>query len=108
MDTFEVHGSHGIVSVSTETGEVVEVIADCDCDSCRNGNEYTSYSKYRYDVKEWMETYSDETLAGNHIDILDLGYWLPDGRYAEPEYDWREEVKIMRAGGELTDDTRSL
>jgi len=48
----------------------------------------------RFDLDEWRryhESLKDDPW--DSIDILDLGYWLDDGSYEEPEWDWRREMR---------------
>lgn len=56
---------------------------------------YSNFTKIKQlDVEEWSFTYPDKDLEGEH-DILDFGYWLTDGTYERPCYDWREMRKEM-------------
>lgn len=51
----------------------------------------------RIDVSELATAYPDEEIAGQTYDILDVGYWMADGRYESPEEDFREELRHCRA-----------
>jgi hypothetical protein len=53
----------------------------------------TEYPILVFDVLEWRTWYANESLADvREIDILDIGYWLRDGSYTPPEFDWRREI----------------
>lgn len=43
----------------------------------------------RFDVNEFRQAYG---ILDDHIDILDIGYWNPDGKYIEAEPDFREHA----------------
>jgi hypothetical protein len=82
---FYVGSSNGELQVDVTTGVVVSV------------NVYTNDSGLEkinsFDVKEWEEYYGKPIPVGEHIDILDLGYWHDNGKYTHPEFDAREEIK---------------
>jgi hypothetical protein len=79
MNTFQVYGSHGDLTVSSASGRVLayEPIGD---------GEYRTIAFIN--IAEWRQTYPGE--VPHHIDILDLGYWTQEGEYAPPAADWRE------------------
>lgn len=114
--TFTVHGSYGALVGDCETGLVVArpqrfgdwcvvtphgsyVDADCEDivgsrDECYAafGNAACPYDDIvRFDVEEWRRTYPSEEPEG--MDILDIGFWTPEGVYTGPELDWREEYR---------------
>lgn len=43
----------------------------------------------RFDVDEFRRVYGK---LDDDIDILDIGYWNPDGKYIEPEPEFREHA----------------
>lgn len=88
MNTFNVRGSWGNITVNADTGKVVTYTPD----PPENGEyDYNNISKF--DIDEWRNENPDETLEGNDLDILDLGYWTNEGVYESPDYTWRKEIK---------------
>jgi len=87
--------SHGTIVFGSETGLVLTGESNlCGCEECPQVE--------RFDVEEYRKFYGVEELPGSmDIDILDLGYWGTDGIYEEPCHGWREEVAILRVGGEI-------
>jgi len=51
----------------------------------------------RIDVSELSKAYPDEDIDGQTYDVLDVGYWMADGRFEAPEEDFREELRHCRA-----------
>jgi hypothetical protein len=82
-NTFSVRGSCGMLVVDCSTGYILEVRHD--------GKDKKYDDIQRFDVAEWLAEYPGESLAGTCNDILDLGYWMNDGTYVEPCYDWRKQ-----------------
>lgn len=88
MKTFTVRGSHGTLTVDAKTGAVI-----------REDSEYitSDYSDIaRFDLAEWQRFYPHEQIAGQNIDILDLGYYTASGVYETPAHEWREELREAR------------
>ena len=80
MNTFQVYGSHGDLTVSHVSGRVL-------------GYEPIGDGAYRnitfFNIAEWRQIYPGEVPG--HVDILDLGYWTEEGECAPPAVDWRAE-----------------
>lgn len=51
----------------------------------------------RVDVAELAQSYTNEEIDGQTYDILNVGYWMADGRYETPEDEFREELRHCRA-----------
>jgi hypothetical protein len=85
-ETFQVGGNHGVLTVATATGEVLEQTGCMDslCD-CGEG-----YPLVRIDVEEWTHTYGHEPCG--YVDVLDVGGWTASGEYVEPEEDYRADL----------------
>lgn len=88
---FTVTSSHGVISVSKKTGDVLSVSHYKGADSL--------YHIKRFDLDEYQQTYKTE--VPDTVDILDIGYWTHSDKYEPACQDWRAEVKILREGGEL-------
>ncbi len=93
--TFQIYGSHGIMTVNRITGVV---------ESCSTGVTTESDQSYRlidkFDVAEYRKHYGTEIIPGA-VDILDMGYWKTEKgqtSYEEPAHDWRKETAEMRDG----------
>lgn len=102
MSTFEVHGSHGMLVVDAQTGEIVDRAYEpgCPCDD-------NCYARILlFDVDEWKRTYPGENPAeAGEVDVLDLGFWHNDetvpegiGKYEPPDQDWRKLYAEIKAG----------
>ena len=94
MSTFEVSGSHGTLVVNASTGEVVDgrLESGCPC------GDYCYNSIILFNLAEWQQRYPGEDLESvGCVDILDLGYWMCDGRYSPPQEDWRKEFAEVKA-----------
>lgn len=88
---FIVNGSHGTIIASPVDGKVIDYTP---VDPTR-----PAYADIlQFDLVEWKNHYHQE-IDGLNVDILDLGYWLADGSYSEPEEDFRQELSLMRAEG---------
>lgn len=85
MGTMIVVGNYGALVADAETGLVLSYTPD-------------PYYEPDYqdivilDVAEFRHTYPDQDLTAQHFDILDVGFWDDEGRYAEPEMDWRQKM----------------
>lgn len=83
MNTFQVYGSRGDLTVATASGRV-------------RTYEPTGQGDYRnitfFNIAEWRQTYPGE--VPHQIDILDIGYWTQEGEYAPPVVDWREDKGV--------------
>jgi hypothetical protein len=86
MRTFTVYGSDGELLVSAASGRVLA------CEDCDEGN-YADI--VFFNVDEWRNTRPG--VVPDHVDILDIGYWMATGEYEPPETDWRK--LIASAGG---------
>lgn len=73
-----ISGSHGNITIN-EFGRII---------SCDEG-EYKSIKEF--DAFEWINHYNKPFPS--NLDILDMGYWLYDGTYEPPCYDWRNEFR---------------
>lgn len=67
-----IRGSHGTLHVDRRTGIVIEYDRDCHC-----GEDYDTIARFETVVFERNADVDD-------FDILECGYWLQDGSYAEP------------------------
>ena len=79
MNTFEVESSHGLITANAETGEIINIEpygADGELKYLQNIQ--------KFNIDEW-EQRRKEAVRDNGIDILDIGYWLKDGSYQNPE-----------------------
>jgi len=92
MKTITAFSSHGTIDFDSETGLVISQTLD-ECNDCCPNNIGT------FDVKEYARTYGHK--PDTDIDILDLGYWLKDGTYEEPAYDWRDGTALLPAQSEI-------
>lgn len=64
--------------------------------------EFTTFFNHsgidHFDVNEalnWVKSYQAndlKSLAGEHFDVLAVGYWNKDGSYTEPETEYRQEI----------------
>jgi hypothetical protein len=84
MKTATVHSSHGDITIDAQTGVVI---------SHGNNTEYADIA--RFDLEEYRAQYPDEKEVRGY-DILDLGYFLKDGTYEEPDHHWRRDCAIER------------
>ena len=48
---------------------------------------------YRVDIYEYFEYYGYDINSNTTVDIHDIGYWALNGKYVEPDFEWREEIK---------------
>lgn len=87
MQTINVFSSNGSLTVSKETGEVIECFQDKDATPI---NDIA-----RFDLEEFRRAYPNEAIPDN-IDILDLGFWTITGAYEGPETEWRAEFQRHR------------
>lgn len=78
MSTFTVYGSSGELAVSSASGRAVEYVD-------YGGGEYADITFFN--VEEWRRAFPGQ--MPDHVDILDLGYWIGAGAYEPPEVDWR-------------------
>lgn len=50
----------------------------------------------KFDVAEWDKFYENKfnepSPKPSEFDVLDLGYWLKNGTYVEPDQKWRDEM----------------
>jgi len=92
---FTIESSNGVLTVDANNG-LVDVAKSIYFDEA--DDKFRSITVF--DIKEFEAYYGYGIIEGDNIDILDLGYWYKDG-YEEPAMDWREELKILRNGGEL-------
>ncbi len=91
-DFLTVSGSHGSLFVDRATGEVAVYSRGTDCDGCDD----CYYAVRRVDLDEWRRHYGHE--LPDTLDILDCRLTLADGTVAEPEGDWRAEMRSEVAG----------
>lgn len=47
------------------------------------------------DVIEYQQFYGHQVNDG--VDVLDIGFWSVDGIYTPPTYDWREDLRLLKA-----------
>jgi len=90
--TLRVTSTNGILTVDKQTGQVMR------CDMYLKGDDYITKIT-RFHLSEYKQTY--QTSVPDTLDILDLGYWNIDKSYEEPAYEWRQDLKILQAGGEV-------
>lgn len=95
MDCVVIESSHGTFYADLVTGEVIKRDICCDkqppsasCNPTSCNTEYTQIQNF--DLEEWESFYKAELPP--HLDILDVGYWLEDGRYIPAEDDYRKEA----------------
>ena len=86
MKTLTITGSHGILTVDANSGDVLTLVP------FDNSTDYSGIT--RFDLAEWR-SYWDAELEGVALDILDVGFW-DGGEYVEAEADWRAEVRQAR------------
>lgn len=82
--TIRVTSSHGEFKVDPHTGRVIERERYDENDP--DGEFIDQVEKF--DTVEWTKKYQKND-PHDSIDILDLGFWLKNGYYEEPEHDWR-------------------
>ena len=50
----------------------------------------------KFDIAEWDRFYEDRfkepSPKPSDFEVLDLGYWLKNGEYVEPNQKWRDEM----------------
>lgn len=101
--------SNGEVLFNPITGHVTALAWDMS--DTRPGEDMGAFIPARVDVKEWAEYHLGkikERLEGEEDgigailypegdhDILDFGLWMADGKYSEPDHNWRELIIEMR------------
>ncbi len=81
MDTnrFEVYGCYGIMTVDVGTGDVLEYKPDRSDEA-----EYADIA--RIDIPTYETVFGLRINPGDHVCIMDLGFWSHDGRYFKPDY----------------------
>ena len=89
---FTVSGSWGIwycLRDGTVSRFDVQVdTADLDAEDQKQIETYNSIVKFN--VPEWKVSHPNvEETPGLDIDVLDMGFWLPDGTYEGPDETWR-------------------
>jgi hypothetical protein len=83
QDTFHVIGSHGELTVSAITGDVLEYEPDSASD------EYADITRFNLDA---IHNDGKPVKGGDTFDICDCGYWTRAGIYEEPlPVNWRDE-----------------
>lgn len=86
--------SNGTIEMDPKTGAATKIIVD------DGGDKYIAKIE-KFDIEEYKKFYNVTELP-NSIDILDLGYWMKDGTYEEPAFDWREEMAAgFEKGGKV-------
>jgi hypothetical protein len=78
----EIRGSYGTLISNLTTGAIIERI------DCEGEDGYPEIAKF-----------DPGTLKGQHMDILECGYWSVDGTYEPPEPDFVAHVADLEAGG---------
>lgn len=76
--TTEIGGSHGVLTVDRQTGEIIATIDGCvpNCDECGfelGGQAYPAIARF-----------DPATIQGEAFDILHVAYWDKDGTYEPP------------------------
>lgn len=88
---FDVATSNGFIQADSETGQVLV----CEIDPFSDWPE--EHWPAVIDVAEYRRTYPGEDVTGG-VDILDVGYWMRNGEYDEPEQDFRADYQRRLAG----------
>jgi hypothetical protein len=87
-----IESSWGIVTTDDE-GNVIELdVLEVDED----GERCYLLDIAKFDIAEWDRFYENKfnepSPKPSEFDVLDLGYWLKDGKYNEPNHIWRDEI----------------
>lgn len=90
METMQIFGNCGHLLVELEHGLIVDRL-DYEPDGVPGTAESYDFIA-KFDVAEFARTYTDETIAGTHVDILDIGYWTVDGQYEPAEPSVRADI----------------
>ncbi len=88
--------SNGNLTINAETGVVTnwEIFEG-------KGVDRSIGDIAKFNLEEFKKYYNLQEIDLNRyseIDILDLGYWVKDGTYEEPEMDWRTSTLEIRNG----------
>lgn len=92
MRTFTVHGSHGEVTVDSETG----LVTACNAEDYGENNNYSDID--RFDVAGHCLRFGDEMLEKGGVGILDIGYWWRSGQYEPPVWEHRYVLNCAEEG----------
>jgi hypothetical protein len=87
-----IESSWGMVTTDDE-GNVVELdVLEVD----DKGERCYLLDIAKFDIAEWDRFYenrfNEPSPKPSEFDVLDLGYWLKDGSYNEPDHKWRNEI----------------
>eukprot|EP01037_Dinobryon_pediforme_P019095 gene19095-19454_t len=86
MFQFTVYGNHGTMRVNSITGAVLDLSPDYD-------EEPDAYADIvQFDTDEFRMAYPGEKLAGQFVDVVDIGFWTTAGAYYAAEPDFRAHV----------------
>jgi hypothetical protein len=80
---FVVIGSHGHIDCDPKTGEVLEFHDQWE--------GYSSRGIVRFDLEDYRAFWEDDT---DEADYVEMGFWDADGRYEEPEWDFRVHALV--------------
>lgn len=83
-----VHSSSGDISIN-KAGFVIENELD---------GEYSEINRFNLieQANWWANKTGSMAEFDTSYDILDLGYWLKDGSYSQPEYSFRESITLSK------------
>jgi hypothetical protein len=78
-NVFYVYGNYGTLNVEVGSGKVIGYEADRPDDP--------EYADIAYiDITAYEKEYRLRISPGDHVCIMDLNYWLHDGRYLHTDY----------------------
>ena len=83
-----VNSSNGIIVIDDQ-GKVI--VSESTYYPVAKGDLYPIANIMKFDLAEYRKAYPDAPEPGSY-DILDLGYWMRDGKYEPPDYDWRSTI----------------
>lgn len=86
-DIIHVNSSHGTIDIFPN-GQVVSFTAN----DPKDEDAKNLARIVRFDVEEWKQHWNQDLPKG-WMDILDLGYWLDNGKYEPPVQDWRDNFR---------------
>lgn len=105
MNTIEVFGNHGSLTVELEYGLVIDRVACTECYHDASGVPDGSgcvcegYDvAVKFDITEFRAAYPNERIEGMHVDILDIGSWDREGVYEPAEPSYRNHTEAAGGG----------